>query len=143
MIKNTLPQATQWEEWFLTFDLLDVSIHFMAFTLILQSACMIYFAVRQRQFYDRASATSTLQLVEDLRECDSPYLAYDSGKLREGAEYKLLQLIFSQEYALPRGFDFAAYMQHALEENIVKTIQVSTSVSCKIAYTVHTSSSVH
>jgi hypothetical protein len=131
MIKNTLPQASQWEDWFLTFDFLDSNIHWMAFLLIFQSACMIYFAVRQKKFYDRISATSTLHVVEDIRECESPlfhwpYIAYDSGKLREGAEYKLLQLIFLQEYALPKGFDFSIYMQHALEENITKTIQVST-----------------
>jgi hypothetical protein len=133
MIKNTLPQAAEWEEWFLTFDFLDTSIFWMSFTLIFQSAFMIYFTVKQKNFYDRISATSTLQLVEDIRECASPlfhwpYVAYDSGKLREGAEYKLLQLIFLQEYALPKGFDFSAYMQQALDENITETIQVSTAL---------------
>jgi hypothetical protein len=95
---------------------------------------MIYFTVKQKKFYDRISVTSTLDIVEDIRHCASPlfhwpYVAYDSGKLREGAEYKLLQLIFLQEYALPKGFDFSAYMQQALDENITETIQVSTSTA--------------
>jgi hypothetical protein len=97
--------------------------------LVIQAMVMIKISTSQKKFYDRMSALNTLDIVEDIRECDSPlfhwpYIAYDSGKLREGAEYKLLQLIFLQEYALPKGFDFAAYMQQALDENIISNIEV-------------------
>jgi hypothetical protein len=95
---------------------------------------MITISSAQKKFYDRMSALNTLDVVDEIRECDSrlfhwPYIAYDSGRLREGAEYKLLQLIFLQEYALPKGFDFAAYMQQALDQNIVSNIEVQ----CNIA----------
>jgi hypothetical protein len=97
--------------------------------LVIQAMVMIKISTSQKKFYDRMSALNTLDIIEDIRECDSPlfhwpYIAYDSGKLREGAEYKLLQLIFLQEYALPKGFDFAAYMQQALDENIISNIEV-------------------
>jgi hypothetical protein len=96
---------------------------------VIQAMMMIKISTSQKKFYDRMSALNTLDIVEDIRECDSPlfhwpYIAYDSGKLREGAEYKLLQLVFLQEYALPKGFDFAAYMQQALDENIISNIEV-------------------
>jgi hypothetical protein len=103
----------------------------VALLTVISAAAMVFFAICQKNFYDKVNATATLSLVEQIRGVKRdvlfhmPYLTFGYGRLREAAEFKLLQHYFCKEFSLPRNFDFSGYMQIALDSNITESIEVS------------------
>jgi hypothetical protein len=132
---NTIPKEKIDNAWLLSFEFAHVVIFFIAILIVLQAAAMVYFAVCQKQFYDQVNATATLSYVQQIRSIKRaelfhmPYLTVGYGRLREAAEFKLLQHFFCKEFNLPREFDFAAFMQLALDTNITESIEVRTFVA--------------
>jgi hypothetical protein len=129
---NLAPPEKINNAWLISFEFAHVCIFFLAILIVIQAAAMVFFAICQKQFYDQVNATATLSYVQQIRSIKNPalfhmpYLTVGYGRLREAAEFKLLQHFFYRQHGLSRDFDFAAFMQLALDTNITESIEVRT-----------------
>ncbi|OWZ16246.1 hypothetical protein PHMEG_0009984 [Phytophthora megakarya] len=103
------------------FQVADLTIFILAFTLILQTVCIFFMLQKHNVQADRAELLSTGDLVEAVAS-----LYYDKERdTQELVQLRLLRHLFLSRFQLPQLFPFAKYLRQAQNNQITHMTDVN------------------